>query len=174
MRGPSTYYYCCQCGDGPQNITIQPSCINCGHKGCDGCSSDSKECVDFDDDPRLPGSTPVMSFVGKVLVSASDSYGHNLAPMPSPRPTIPTIDTVSNEIRAHHHNLFDHQSFSTAHLPVHHTHGNDSIPCGDPTDGGKGWVWYCCKCGDGGLGPMTVGCPMCGEVKCKDCKIEYV
>ena len=32
-----TYWYCCQCNDGPVPIALVPKCINCGHPNCDSC-----------------------------------------------------------------------------------------------------------------------------------------
>ncbi|KAF2493044.1 hypothetical protein BU16DRAFT_541808 [Lophium mytilinum] len=167
MCGPKTHYYCCQCGDGPQSITLQPVCINCEHKGCNVCSSDGSEHVHAEDDPLLP------SCVGQVLVNAFDSHDHNFPLMPSPRPAIPIVDAIATGMRAVHLDFLDHHSSSTGYL-LAYTRGNDSIPSGDPTDGDTDWVWYCCHCGDGGLGPVTTGCPMCGIPKCDKCVIEYV
>ena len=40
LHGPRTKpssWYCCRCGDGPQNITLQPQCIACHHVKCNNC-----------------------------------------------------------------------------------------------------------------------------------------
>lgn len=36
VYGPASYWYCCQCWDGPHNITLQPRCT-CGHDRCKQC-----------------------------------------------------------------------------------------------------------------------------------------
>lgn len=36
---PSSYYYCCQCRDGPKLYDLQPVCINCDHKICRYCEA---------------------------------------------------------------------------------------------------------------------------------------
>jgi hypothetical protein len=30
-------YICCQCGDGPKSVNIQPRCIGCNHEACGDC-----------------------------------------------------------------------------------------------------------------------------------------
>lgn len=36
-KSPSSYYYCCQCHDGPKLYDLQPVCINCDHRICRSC-----------------------------------------------------------------------------------------------------------------------------------------
>lgn len=33
----STKWYCCQCGDGPKNISVEPMCVGCQHPMCSSC-----------------------------------------------------------------------------------------------------------------------------------------
>jgi hypothetical protein len=34
---PSSFYYCCQCDDGPKLFENQPMCVNCNHTVCGNC-----------------------------------------------------------------------------------------------------------------------------------------
>jgi hypothetical protein len=43
---------------------------------------------------------------------------------------------------------------------------------GEPLSFGKGPLWYCCGCGDGGHGVLVVGCTHCGHVKCGRCEVK--
>ena len=36
--GGKTYWYCCQCHDGPQSIAINGACQQCGHPYCSYCT----------------------------------------------------------------------------------------------------------------------------------------
>ncbi|XPS68754.1 hypothetical protein M3J09_001038 [Ascochyta lentis] len=43
-----------------------------------------------------------------------------------------------------------------------------SAPCDGTT------VWYCCQCGDGGIGVWQSSCPSCYIARCGCCKVEEV
>ncbi|OCL08075.1 hypothetical protein AOQ84DRAFT_439822 [Glonium stellatum] len=36
----STYFYCCECADGPQNPNIAPACTSCNHPVCSSCKGE--------------------------------------------------------------------------------------------------------------------------------------
>jgi hypothetical protein len=138
-----TYFYCCQCGDGPLNTEYVTACPRCYHDRCGGCNTDSHDYY-------------------------ADNHAHNTASRHNNdylSTTTQESTRAPNPIYAHSHTHA--HADSTTNFPA-----SGIAPFSERPERQPVWCWQCCACGGSNYVKTDAGCAnCCNHWKGKCCQV---
>lgn len=164
---PSTIvWYCCACGFGPCNNSLDSSCPSCHVDRCYNCRtakiSNRYNC-------GLPGDAEASLFHKAYTYAGPNADAYNISPPSAPfNPPQQHLERASLALTP------NQRPPTCFHTGNHHSAENPSI--GEIFKHGglinsSPITWYCCQCNDGPkLYDIQVSCINCDHVICSFCK----
>ncbi|ORY17355.1 hypothetical protein BCR34DRAFT_53147 [Clohesyomyces aquaticus] len=177
-------WVCCRCQSSCQGTAVDVGCTNwgCDHIRCPSCPVEASDALQYDSDSdsvsicgedacNIPPASHTLrpaSPLDQLPVAGLSTptftvLDHNgVKPIPAPK-----LNTLQRDIPLTQSDFAPSNPTFAPSALAHHNAG--------PTQRGETYVWYCCYCNDGPNGYGVVyGCPMCGRLKCDNCRVEVV
>jgi hypothetical protein len=162
----TTVWYCCSCGFGPCNESIDYFCPNCQERRCNGCKTSR---ISNRYNYRLPGEAEINPYPEAFAAVSFTANTYNITT--SLRPFTPPHQHLERASLA----LTPTQVPPTC-LRTAHQHSTDSPSIGEIFQHGglknsHPNAYYCCNCNDGPkLYDNQPRCVSCSHVCCSYCR----